>query len=236
MQEVKLMYSQNDSRWNEIPLGTSTKSTIGSSGCKLCCFAEILNKWGYTHTPRTLNTLYFNRFYSNGCNIADESMKEAFSWIEVKKHECEHIPADLSLLEKTGNEEIILRLSRPSGSHFVLLDHMEGEYPYIQDPLTGDTCNLEDEYGDARTVITKITKYRNPLYNIPILIAMENKNYGGYLIKKGDEYKTYVELKPIAYAFGCDIMFKQKHVVVAAPLLSAVQMFKIAIQNMKGGI
>lgn len=49
------VYGQRDPRWASIPLGKSTKWTIGSSGCLMCCYASIVTDAGQLMNPAEMN-------------------------------------------------------------------------------------------------------------------------------------------------------------------------------------
>ena len=60
-------YSQCDSEWADIPLGTSTTNTICSAGCAMSSTAMMLSHYGTTMNPEQLNTwLIDNDGYEDG--------------------------------------------------------------------------------------------------------------------------------------------------------------------------
>lgn len=57
---------QRDNQWKNVPLGTSTSTTIGSHGCTITSLAMLLNFYGYSETPVTVNKkLKDNGGYAN---------------------------------------------------------------------------------------------------------------------------------------------------------------------------
>jgi hypothetical protein len=58
--------NQRDNQWKNVPLGTSTSTTIGSHGCTITCLTMLLNYFGYQETPITVNQkLKSNGGYAN---------------------------------------------------------------------------------------------------------------------------------------------------------------------------
>ena len=47
--------SQRDPRWTNEKLGFDTSVTIGTDGCTLTCLAMLVNGYGFSETPSTLN-------------------------------------------------------------------------------------------------------------------------------------------------------------------------------------
>lgn len=70
------LFSQRNPRWASKKLGTSNY-TIGSDGCAITCLTMLLNSFGYSETPDTVNQkLIAGGGYVNGCLL---------NWIAVPK-------------------------------------------------------------------------------------------------------------------------------------------------------
>lgn len=173
------MFCQNDPKWAEQKLGTSS-DTLAKSGCKVTCFAEILSRWGYKFTPSTLDKLFTRRFYVDSCLLTDEVLPQMFPWLEMQQSIYENKLADLTKLQKAYNEEIVIRLQLKR-THFVLLEKIEVNKIFIADPASGKIEDLAQKHGQPETIITKITKYSNPLQDIPVTIRKEGEVYAGFL-------------------------------------------------------
>ena len=47
--------SQRDPRWASEKLGFDTTVTIGTDGCTLTCLTMLVNGYGFSETPSTMN-------------------------------------------------------------------------------------------------------------------------------------------------------------------------------------
>lgn len=163
-----MIFCQNDPKWKNYKLGTCKDSTIGKAGCYLTCLAQILENNGYNYDPLSLNYYFTNRAYINGCLLNEYILPRYFLDFKLLKvYHFEQKLADLSVLKKNSNEEIIICLDfdhNPRNgvrTHFVLLDSYDGNEIMISDPWTGKIENMKNNYGNnLKVTITKVIKYR----------------------------------------------------------------------------
>jgi len=219
------MFCQCDPKWAKKNLGTSS-DTLAKSGCKVTCFAEVLTRWGYKFTPDSLNKLFTGRFYADGCLLTDAVLLQIFPWLEMEQFFYENRPADLTKLQKNDNEEIVIRLQLKR-THFVILDRLENGKVFISDPVSGEVIDLAQKYGQPNTIITKITKYSDPLQDIPITIRKEGKASAGLLITG----VAYGEVRELFESQGQRVTWrdKEREVIISDGPLEKLRDIKMIV-------
>lgn len=168
------MYSQRDPRWENVRLGTSTR-TIGQDGCLVCCIAELLRWAGNPLDPAQLNrwlTLNHgftdgNRFIFGSVEKLGAPLKSLYDWRTMS--------ANVPLLRAVHGEGlgIVLEVNfRPYGrfaSHWVLVSDF-GERNRVSDPWMPPECQNGDV--DLLATYAKYTQgleqaiYRAALYEV----------------------------------------------------------------------
>ena len=158
-------YSQNDARWKNVQLGTSS-TTIGWNGCLITCCAMVERFYGFDYNPATLNTYLTNHNgYADG-NLLwwDRVPHLAIStWID-----CYDIPAPLDKIDAellAGRPCIVhvdfIPSTAPINDHYVLLIGKlpNDDYTMI-DSFDGWVGSFKSRYKDARRFIYRIVSYR----------------------------------------------------------------------------
>jgi hypothetical protein len=126
-------FSQSDPLWKADLLG-STRSTLAAEGCAVTSAAMVLNFYGITANPKSLNQfLTQNQGYTDRGWIHWEKAAE-FVPNKIEKA-YENLPSyfliDLNLLMRNP---VIVRLRFPDRNHFVVIVGKEGFYYLIADP------------------------------------------------------------------------------------------------------
>ena len=159
------VYSQNDPRWKNIRLGTSS-TTIGWNGCLISCIAMTLKYYGFDYTPATLNTyLTNNNGYDQGNLLwwGRVPHLQIATWID-----CLLTPAPLSRIDAE------LALGRPCivhvdfipstnvlNDHYVIIKGKLGADDYlINDPWDGWQGSFKSRYANPSRYIFRIVSYR----------------------------------------------------------------------------
>lgn len=158
-------YSQNDVRWKNVRLGTSS-TTIGWNGCLISCIAMTLKYYGFDYTPATLNTyLTEHNGYDQGNLLWWGRVPHLIiaTWID-----CMDIPAPLDKIDAE------LALGRPCivhvdfipstniiNDHYVTIDGKLGADDYhMIDPFDGFVGSFKSRYVDAKRFIYRIVSYK----------------------------------------------------------------------------
>ncbi len=158
-------YSQNDPRWKNNKLGTSS-TTIGWNGCLITCCAMVMKFYGADIDPATLNAyLTNNNGYDKGNllwwgRVPNMSIS---TWVD-----CLNVPAPLSQIDAClgRGEPVIVHVDFvPSTSvindHYVLIVGKRGDDDYwMADPWTGTLGSFRNEYGDPVRWIFRVVSYR----------------------------------------------------------------------------
>ena len=219
------IFSQRDPAWASTPLGYSTSSTLGSSGCYVTALAQMLRNWGHSIIgPAILNAIIMVRgAYINGCLLNERVLPALLpGLVELGgAWDFERVPADLSRLSRAQDEEIILKLDwdhdKTNGikGHFVRYAGPDPLWPdviLIDDPYYGDTAPVTQRYGpDPKHSIAKIIKYRMTrlIKARPIEVRMttadkpEDSLYKAWL--DIDAGLSYVELRKPLEDAGCHV-------------------------------
>jgi hypothetical protein len=156
--------SQNDPRWKNNRLGTSS-TTIGWNGCLLTCIAMVCNYYSGEGDPAKLNAwLTANNGYTNGNLYNWNSIAFPIStWVD-----CYSVPAPLSQIDAAlaRGEPVIVHVdfypsTNPIDEHYVLLIGKLADEDYVMiDSWDGFVGSFKSRYKDARRFVYRIVSYR----------------------------------------------------------------------------
>jgi len=153
------LFSQRDPAWARLQLGTSGV-TIGSHGCVVACLAMVLQAFGLSETPATVNdSLTVHHGYHSTNHVIWESVQRIWPTVNFAgRFDCTSVPAPTDEI----NRRLALRFpviawldfdERPGiQQHFVLLveavlgDSGETVDYHIHDPWTGKVNSLVGRY------------------------------------------------------------------------------------------
>ena len=158
------VFSQNDPRWKNNQLGTSS-TTIGWNGCLITCCAMVMKFYGNDTDPARLNTwLTANGGYANGNLLYWGKIPFPIStWVD-----CMDVPAPLSQIDAAlaRGEPVIVHVdfvpsTNPIDEHYVLLIGKLADEDYVMvDSWDGKTLSFKARYKDARRFIFRIVSYK----------------------------------------------------------------------------
>ena len=174
------MMLQNDKKWKDIKLGTSS-DTIGRSGCLLTCYAMIATDCGKAQTPPMMNQCFINaNCYTNGALLSSDSLEKVFP--DIKYIGNENYTGIKQIQDLTnGGKFVIIEVdydSNPSNgkqTHFILARWSDGKNIFCDDPLFGDV-SLFDRY-KAMSIIKLIKYDRNAPQTPQIEDKMTDKEF-----------------------------------------------------------
>jgi GH25 family lysozyme M1 (1,4-beta-N-acetylmuramidase) len=162
-------FSQNDPRWKNNRLGTSS-TTIGWNGCLITCHAMIAKYFGKDTDPAKFNTwLTANNGYWNGNLYVWNSLHRLYPDIDINVWEdCIYVPAPLSQIDAClgRGEPVIVHVdfvpsTNPIDDHYVLLIGKLGADDYVMiDSWDGWQGSFKSRYIDAKRFIYRIVSYR----------------------------------------------------------------------------
>lgn len=187
--------SQRDPAWKDINLGFDPKATIGTAGAPLTCLTMLVNGYGYTETPGTLNDKLKSLGAGNGFIgplIVWGGLPQLFNKIKYKTiilcpdHNAPIAEINASLAK---GEPVLVELDRSLAegiqNHWVVLVARQGDDYLMTDPWPYPSDNndtlLNPRYGFFRkpqAFITAVVWY-GPKGKVPGPI----------------EIKIYVEVK-----------------------------------------
>jgi len=158
MPRLKTFYKQLD--YPDRKLGTCDV-TLATNGCYVTSAAMVASSYGEDVDPIRMNDQWTsNGLYVDGCDATDQLLPKTFPnlWLAGTKSGvtgCQAVDVD-------GDESAIVRIDGAkehlgTDSHFVALDHCEGDTVFAGDPLAGAVVNLKMRYGDS---IDKVAVYR----------------------------------------------------------------------------
>lgn len=147
---------QRDARWKDIKLGNSTTRTIGTDGCLLVCHTMMLNYYGHSFNPATLNTVYKEGGAFSGALLIFHKPAEIISDLTADEmYNCPTTPCDTSKIDKYLNEKkpVIAWVDNVGNDnapdHFVLIIGKDENNKYlVNDPWTGETVYFHAVWGD----------------------------------------------------------------------------------------
>ena len=133
--------SQKDPKWKNNLIGTDQNSTIGSFGCLLTDLTMVVNAFGASETPTTLNDKMRNAGGYQGSLIIPAVLPVVTPQVQFNRFQpCENSPApiaDIDTALAAGNPVIVeVDYSPAAGlqSHWVILLGKSGNDYVIQDP------------------------------------------------------------------------------------------------------
>lgn len=223
------IFSQWDSSWAYDKMGTKEK-TIGQIGCYLTCMAQLLANRGYDHNPQTLNKHITDKhLYIQGNNLSASILSNLFPSFKKEKDIFYGFKdADLSLLNKEDNEEIILCLdfdhdpSDGMDTHFVVLAGYDGKKIIVDDPYYGTRNDFTEHYGNnPKQTILKIIKYKYTIESRPVEATIEGERFCAF--QRIDDGKTFIELRQSHEAAGNHVFWGQGKVSITPIPLKLVK-------------
>lgn len=141
-------FSQCDSAWGNIILGTCTQYTICEQGCAISSVAMVFKYFGISTDPAKINEwLKANGGYYSGCLInwatAANLAPDRLTWVARVDSE------DWSRLryELDSGYPVILEVPFSYGQHFVVATGYSGDTVFINDPYYSSRTTL-DSYGN----------------------------------------------------------------------------------------
>ncbi len=165
------MFSQRDSQWANIRLGTVDGTTIGQFGCYVSVLAEIARHFHKIVDPETLDD-YFTRngLYIDGNLCYPGILSKAYSDIPyIERWDFYDVPARLDMLVNSFEDEYAIEVdfdhnpSNGTQTHFLRFVSYNNGILIVGDPWYGDEIVFTDRYGDPATTIQQIVHYRGPL-------------------------------------------------------------------------
>lgn len=157
-------YSQNDPRWKNNQLGTSS-TTIGWNGCLITCVAMVQNYYGWDTDPAMVDAwLTVNNGYSDGNLLNWNAVPLPLgTWVD-----CLKIPTPLDKIDAClakGEPAIVWVDFYPSTSvidqHWVLIIGKLGADDYTMiDPWDGWQGSFKSRYINPSRYIFRIVSYR----------------------------------------------------------------------------
>ncbi len=157
-------YSQNDPRWKNNRLGTSS-TTIGWNGCLITCVAMVQKFYGIDTDPARLNTwLTQNGGYANENLLYWGKIPFPIAtWVD-----CMDVPAPLSQIDACldRGEPVIVHVdfvpsSAVINDHYVLLIGKLANEDYVMiDSWDGWQGSFKSRYKDAKRFVYRIVSYR----------------------------------------------------------------------------
>lgn len=149
---------QNDSRWKNDKIGLQNSLTISQVGCLLTSMAIVVNHYGGSVTPASLNNMMKSVSGFNGAWIKTAQVPDQFPQLGMKRQkwvQCDHSPAPMELIDQALalGSLIVARVdwSADPGiqGHWVVLYKKEGNDYLIWDPWQLDKApnKLIERYG-----------------------------------------------------------------------------------------
>lgn len=173
---VKL-FSQADSRWANVKLGTSTVATLKTDGCLLTDVCMVLNYFGKETDPSKLNIdlKKVNGFY-NGALLIYKAVSDIYPDIQIDWDnfiDCGAIPAPLDKIDAilASRRPVIVKVdydykTAKVDQHWVTIIGKAEDGAYIiADPIDGSEQFFHARYGDPQRFIFKIVVYSGPMVN-----------------------------------------------------------------------
>ena len=158
-------YSQNDPRWRNDRLGTSS-TTIGWNGCLITCCAMVMKFYGEVTDPAKLNTwLVQHGGYANDNLLYWGKIPLPIAtWVD-----CMDVPAPLSQIDAAlaRGEPCIVHVdfvpsTNPIDDHYVLLIGKLADDDYTMiDSWDGKITSFKSRYISASRYIFRIVSYAN---------------------------------------------------------------------------
>ena len=131
------IYSQNDTRWANSPLGVSS-STIGRAGCYVTAYANLANFYNHDIDVLQMNQALIDAGqFSDSSEISSgDSLSKVYADIE---YQTRGIDYQMMTEYLNNNNPVILNLYAPNlaGSHFVLALGYDGDNLMIADSWDG---------------------------------------------------------------------------------------------------
>lgn len=151
---------QNDSRWKNNKIGLQDVYTISQVGCLLTSLAMVVNHYGGSITPASLNDTMKATGGFNGAWIKSAQVPGAFPQLGMKRQkwiQCENTPAPMDWIDQglAAGSLIVVRVdwSADPGiqGHWVVIYAKEGDDYLIWDPWdqAGSSNKLTERYGFA---------------------------------------------------------------------------------------
>ena len=225
-------FSQKDTRWNWILLGTS-KSNIGGYGCLMVNAAMVARYYGHDVNPAQMNQLLIdNGGYVNGNLFVFGALTDIFPDVVIDWNNfinCIDTPAPLGTIDAmllAGYPVIVMVDFNPSDAdidqHWVtIVGKQNGSY-IINDPIDGARVTFESRYGDPARYIFRIVVYKGtpavipdeePLYRVRVRDGVTSlkirsepivatRTDTGKRAKAPEEYNVYEERQDVNYLFG----------------------------------
>jgi hypothetical protein len=158
MPRLKKLYRQLDYH-NE--LGTCDRLTLATNGCYVTSSAMLASSYDLDVDPVKMNDTWTkNGLYVDGCDATDQALPKTFAdlWLTRSGNGvdgCKGVDVD-------GDESAIVEIDGFKAglgvpTHFLALDHCEGDTVFAGDPLAGQVINVQKRYGDS---IAKVAVYR----------------------------------------------------------------------------
>lgn len=149
---------QNDPRWKDTPIGLQNSLTISQVGCLLTSMAMVMNHFGASETPASLNARMKAANGFSGAWIKAAQVPAQFPQLGVvrQKHlECKGQPAPLDLVDAAiaAGSLVVVRVDwTPDAaidSHWVVIHAKRGSDYAIWDPWQLDDApdTLQGRYG-----------------------------------------------------------------------------------------
>lgn len=163
--------SQQDPRWKNEKLGFDTSSTIGSDGCALTCLTMLVNGYGFSETPSSMNQKLKDMGNGNGFLgglIVWGGLTRAFPKIIFRRIViCRDQPAPLDAINASldAGQPVVVEVDRSPAAglqnHWVVLvSHASNDYLMLDpwpNPVDSAPVSLAGRFGAGRALTSVIT-------------------------------------------------------------------------------
>ncbi len=138
---------QNDARWANTKIGLQNNLTISQVGCLLTSMTMVVNHYGASETPASLNERMKASNGFNGAWIKSAQVPSQFSSLGVKRQkwiQCENSAAPMALIDQAlaGGSLIVARVDWNADpgiqGHWVVIHKKSGNDYSIWDPWKKD--------------------------------------------------------------------------------------------------
>lgn len=177
---------QGDSRWGHVVMGTggagtcSGSRTIASIGCALTSFTMVHQYFGGTGTPATVNTTMGTWACPFAWDIA--ANRHGITLVGGMQRPGNNGILALVIGAITMGRPVVIGMTHPTTTHFVVAHGFNGSTIFIQDPASGNRTTLT-QYLSAGYTVTSALVYSGPIITPPTLCD----DWGNCFIWRGGE-------------------------------------------------
>lgn len=155
--------AQADSRWTNVKLGNiSSNPTIGSKGCALTSFTMVLNFWNSSsQTPKDVN----NTMGAAAYEFSWETAKSKYGFQLAQEgssyaHTTTSKGIAFAIEQLKLGRPVIIGMSSPSTTHFVVATAYYNNEIYIKDPAGRNYTKLSQYTNDSYSIYEAFAYYK----------------------------------------------------------------------------